>query len=348
MPITGMTSGSTGCPKRVTRTLGEFLSEYLSIKDRILTYVNPAECLGVATVSNFHAYGLMFRFFFPLLSGVPVYIRMLEYQEQFIRLAGFNKKLFLVSSPGFFKRLDENTCPVEVALTMSAGGKLAAAALNKARHTFASRILEIYGSTETGVIGYRYPENGDEAWQIPDDTIIETADSCGEENDAGPRENEKYLSTGVIKVTAPHIMKGAPFIGSDVIRLVRNGDGDLCFYLKGRSDRIIKIEDNRVSLDEIEKIVTATGDLVRDCAVICYEQGGRDFIGAMIVLSEKGRKLREEMSVGRFLINLRMLLGRNMLKLAVPRRFIIVDSLPLTDSQKVAYNRIKELLYENS
>lgn len=348
LPITGMTSGSTGCPKRVTRTLGEFLSEYLSIKDRILTYVNPAECLGVATVSNFHAYGLMFRFFFPLLSGVPVYIRMLEYQEQFIRLAGFNKKLFLVSSPGFFKRLDENTCPVEVALTMSAGGKLAAAALNKARHTFASRILEIYGSTETGVIGYRYPENGDEAWQIPDDTIIETADSCGEENDAGLRENEKYLSTGVIKVTAPHIMKGAPFIGSDVIRLVRNGDGDLCFYLKGRSDRIIKIEDNRVSLDEIEKIVTATGDLVRDCAVICYEQGGRDFIGAMIVLSEKGRKLREEMSVGRFLINLRMLLGRNMLKLAVPRRFIIVDSLPLTDSQKVAYNRIKELFYENS
>ena len=82
--------------------------------------------------------------------------------------------------------------------------------------------------------------------------------------------------------------------------------------------------------------------------MICYEQGGRDFIGAMIVLSEKGRKLREEMSVGRFLINLRMLLGRNMLKLAVPRRFIIVDSLPLTDSQKVAYNRMKELFYENS
>ena len=348
LPVTGMTSGSTGKPKKITRTLGEFLAEYLAVKELILPYVNPAECLGVATVSNFHAYGLMFRFFFPILSGVPVYTGMLEYQEQFIKLAGFNKKLFLVSSPGFFKRLDEKVCPVEVALTMSAGGKLAAAVLDKARHTFASRILEIYGSTETGVIGYRYPEKADEPWQVPDATIIETADSQAWENDDSLQEGETSVSTGVIKVTAPHIMKGTPFIGSDVIRLVRNGAGELCFYLKGRSDRIIKIEDNRVSLDEIEKIVTATGDLVRDCAVIRYEQGGRDFIGAMIVLTEKGRKLRDEMSAGRFLINLRVVLGRNMLKLAVPRRFIIADSLPHTDSQKVAYNRIKELFYENS
>lgn len=334
--ITGLTSGSTGIPKRVPRTLGDFYREIACVK----SFIRPDyadRTAGAATVTNFHAYGVLFRFLLPVISEIPVYVSMLEYQEQFDKLKGLGRSLFLISNPGFFKRLDSSPCPVGVKLMMSAGGRLAPDVLRRAVDVYGAPLLEIYGSTETGVMGYRYPVTADEDWSVPEASAVETVDAAGKITDG----------EGLIRITAPHVNGGIPYTGSDVIRLTQRPDGRQGFRLLGRSDRIIKLEDNRVSLDELEKAVSAH-EFVKECAVVRYEQKNRDFIGALLVLSEKGKEEYACMSSGRFFIRLRNDLGRVMIKLAVPRRFIIADALPLTDSRKTAYGKIERYFYHES
>ena len=336
LTITGLTSGSTGLPKRVPRTLGDFYREIECVRNFILpSYADNT--VGAATVTNFHAYGVLFRFLLPVISEIPVYVSMLEYQEQFMNLRGLSRNLFLISNPGFFKRLDDTVCPVRVNLMMSAGGRLTAPVFRKAKAVYDAPLLEIYGSTETGVMAYRYPENTEEEWLVPSVSRVETVDEEG--NAAG--------DTGLVRITSAHVNGGVPYTGSDVIRLSENSCGRQSFTLLGRSDRIIKLEDNRVSLDELEKIITAH-EFIRECAVVKFEQKGREFIGAMLVLSDTGRRELSSVTHGRFFIRLRNELGRVMIKLTVPRRFIITDELPLTDSRKIAYKKVERAFYHES
>ncbi|WP_405366361.1 AMP-binding protein [Ruminobacter sp.] len=334
--ITGLTSGSTGLPKRVPRTLGDFYSEIDCVRGFILpSYAENT--VGAATVTNFHAYGVLFRFLLPVISEIPVYVHMLEYQEQFIRLKKFGRNLFLVSNPGFFKRLDGESCPVKVNLMMSAGGRLNLPVLDKAGTVYDAPLLEIYGSTETGVMAYRYPVTAEEDWCVPETSVAEAVDENGNPVD-GP---------GLIRITAAHVNGGIPYTGSDVICLNQVRDGRTSFSLLGRSDRIIKLEDNRVSLDELEKTM-AGHEFIRECAVIKYEYNGREFIGAMLVLSENGKRAYAAETPGRFFIRLRNELSRGMVRLAVPRRFIITDELPLTDSRKIAYRKVERAFNHES
>ena len=99
--------------------------------------------------------------------------------------------------------------------------------------------------------------------------------------------------------------------------------------------------------DELEKIITAH-EFIRECAVVKFEQKGREFIGAMLVLSDTGRRELSSVTHGRFFIRLRNELGRVMIKLTVPRRFIITDELPLTDSRKIAYKKVERAFYHES
>ena len=102
-----------------------------------------------------------------------------------------------------------------------------------------------------------------------------------------------------------------------------------------------------ITLDELEKIITAH-EFIRECAVVKFEQKGREFIGAMLVLSDTGRRELSSVTHGRFFIRLRNELGRVMIKLTVPRRFIITDELPLTDSRKIAYKKVERAFYHES
>ncbi|MBO6008800.1 MAG: acyl-CoA synthetase, partial [Ruminobacter sp.] len=334
--ITGLTSGSTGLPKSVPRTLGDFYSEIDCVSGFILpSYAEST--VGAATVTNFHAYGVLFRFLLPVISEIPVYGHMLEYQEQFVRLKKFGRNLFLVSNPGFFKRLDGKACPVKVNLMMSAGGRLNREVLDKAGTVYDAPLLEIYGSTETGVMAYRYPVTAEEDWCVPETSVAEAVDENGNPVD-GP---------GLIRITAAHVNGGIPYTGSDVICLNPVRDGRASFSLLGRSYRIIKLEDNRVSLDELEKTVTGH-EFIRECAVVKYEHNGREFIGAMLVLSETGKKAYAAETPGRFFIRLRNELSRGMVRLAVPRRFIITDELPLTDSRKISYRKVERAFNHES
>lgn len=358
--ITALTSGSTGVPKKVPRTLGDFLREVELVRG-----IYPPGILDgtvcAATVSNFHAYGIMFRFFVPLMFGIPSCAFTIAYQEQLEKLGRFGRPLFFVTSPGFLKRLDVKKSPVKVRLMMSAGGILRPGVLARAKAVLGAPVLEIYGSTETGVMACRFPEDGTEPWTVPAGTRVfalrETEEGAFEAAEKGhaagpgfpPGIEADTSGTGRIGVVAPHVNAGTPYIGSDVISFEEPEEGRQAFRLFGRDDRVIKLEDNRVSLDEIEGIVLAH-PYIKECAIIKYTVKNREYTGALAVLSEEGVKEYFAAGPGKFVIGLRGAFGDKMLRVAVPRKFVFVRAIPVTENGKTAYGRIRETYFgrENS
>ncbi|MGN1392489.1 MAG: AMP-binding protein [Succinivibrionaceae bacterium] len=336
------TSGSTGIPKFISRSYYSFRQEISNLINDVDYFNNinnkdikdKKDICAIATVPLFHAYGIVFRFFIPLSLGMVSYIDMLEYQEQFYNLKDKKIEFFAISSPGFFKRLDDNKANLNIGLVLSAGGRLAPNVLSMARNFFNSKILEIYGSTETGVIGYRYPVDTTEYWKpLRDNKVyIEKQDFI-----------EEHI--GIMTFLSPYINNGCTYKGEDIVEL-KNND---FFALLGRSGRLIKIEDNRISIDEIENVLKGF-DLISDCAVVSYRRKEREYIGAAIVLSKIAYELikQKNMSRGQFVIYMRQLLMKKILPLAIPRNFMIYEHLPERPNGKIDYVKIKDKFNEIS
>jgi acyl-coenzyme A synthetase/AMP-(fatty) acid ligase len=149
--------------------------------------------------------------------------------------------------------------------------------------------------------------------------------------------NEAIKSNGVgrILLKGPYLRNGF-FLGDDVIELEK----DNSFKVLGRIGRLVKLEDNRVSLDEIETTIRKL-NLIKDAAIISYCRGVRQYLGAAIVLDAEGKRLLNEIGKGKFVIHLRKLLTNRMLQIAIPRSFHIYDELPLLPNGKVAYKQIQ-------
>ncbi|MDN8972010.1 hypothetical protein Q0P32_14595, partial [Staphylococcus aureus] len=81
---------------------------------------------------------------------------------------------------------------------------------------------------------------------------------------------------------------------SDIIQLAPDGRQ---FQLKGRADRIIKLEEKRLSLTEVEQRLISLPEIA-DAAVITQQRRGRTVLAAVIVLSAYGETRRHALSEG--------------------------------------------------
>ncbi|KAK9058216.1 hypothetical protein SSX86_023056 [Deinandra increscens subsp. villosa] len=111
--------------------------------------------------------------------------------------------------------------------------------------------------------------------------------------------------------------------------------GDLVFI--GRNDRTVKVNGNRMALEEIENAIRTHED-VSDAAVI-FKQGEGEFanLEAYIVL-----KLGHD-SVKSLSFSLRGWLVDKLPLAMIPKRFFFVDSLPISSSRKVDYKLLSSL-----
>jgi acyl-coenzyme A synthetase/AMP-(fatty) acid ligase len=114
------------------------------------------------------------------------------------------------------------------------------------------------------------------------------------------------------------------------------------FELLGRGEHIVKIEDRRVSLAEIEQNLTKH-DWVSDAAAVAFDEGGRQYIGVVLELSELGRAEIE--SSGRKELNrqLKEWLRDKSDPLALPRKFRYEDEIPVNPQGKRQQAVIRQL-----
>ncbi|WP_059021224.1 AMP-binding protein [Vibrio coralliirubri] len=315
--LTLFTSGSSGTPKAINKTL-----EHLDIETAQLDK-NWGELLRgnrvQSTVSHQHIYGLLFRILWPLCSGVPFARNNLEYPEQILSHA--NKNCVLVSSPALLKRLKHETNTAQLAGVFSSGGPLPTESAHQSRSLLGHLPIEVFGSTETGGIAFRQQESAQTPWQLFD---------CLEAS---------LNSENCIKLLSPYIDKNNWYQTADECEMVSDNQ----FILKGRTDRVIKIEEKRVSLVEVEKRLEQL-PWISECVVIPFEEPERLILASVLVLSDEGQATLATMSRGKFWLMLRSELRKWLEPIAIPRKYRVVDEIPLNSQGKRLTSHIEQLV----
>ncbi|MDH5925174.1 AMP-binding protein [Vibrio lentus] len=315
--LTLFTSGSSGTPKAINKTL-----EHLDIETAQLDK-NWGELIKGnrvhSTVSHQHIYGLLFRILWPLCSGVSFARSNLEYPEQILSHA--NKNCVLISSPALLKRLKHETNTAQLAGVFSSGGPLPTESAHQSQNLLGHLPIEVFGSTETGGIAFRQQESAQTPWQLFD--CIEA--SLNSEN--------------CIKLLSPYIDNNNWYQTADECEMVSENQ----FILKGRTDRVIKIEEKRVSLVEVEKRLEQL-TWISECVVIPFEEPERLILASVLVLSEEGQAKLATMSKGKFWLMLRSELRKWLEPIAIPRKYRIVDEIPLNSQGKRLTSHIEQLI----
>ena len=298
--VTFFTSGSTGAPKCITRSLAMLQHEIAAI-DAAFGGL-PGDGAVLSTVSHQHLYGLTFRVLWPLAAGRPFHVETLQVWESV--LAAGTSGSVLIASPAHLSRLgglSPLTDDQQPSAIFSAGAPLSAADAELARHILGVFPTEIFGSTESGAVATRRQTIGGEDWTLlPGVTLRVDSDDIA--SFASPQ-IAGWVSTGDVVAVAE---RGVRFLG--------------------RRDGVLKIEGKRVSLAEIEAGLAAL-PLVDEAAAVLLP-GSPAKLAAVVVPSEAGRIFLDAEGSFRFGRRLARLLAPRLEPMGRPKRWRFVPSLP--------------------
>lgn len=305
------TSGSTGEPSQIFKTVSALNEESTWLAK--LWGHELQDCRVVASVSHQHMYGLTFRIMLPMTQGLACDASMIQFPEQLA--AHTAHSLLFISSPAFLKRLDVNLIAPPCRKTISAAGLLDDKTAQQAKLWLGEAVCEIYGTTETGVLAWRQHHSVAPPW-LPFPDVKFTA-----------HEEEWSVRSPLIEGG------GCPL--DDNLQFTSQGE----FRLLGRRDRIVKIEEKRVSLSEIERRLMAIPG-VQDAAVVPIVRAGRMTLGAAVVPDGSANL------PAKYKTQWRDTLRQWLEPVAIPRYWRIVGSIPLNSQSKRAWAQLQELFDE--
>ncbi|MGN4048844.1 AMP-binding protein [Pseudomonas sp. SM4] len=312
------TSGSSGEPKRIDKTLRQLANEVEALEQ--LWGADLGEACIIGSVATQHIYGLLFRVLWPLCAGRPFVRKQLAFPEDMQRASREHPAFAWVASPALLKRMGDNLdwpALSPVRRVFSSGGALPAEAAQSLQQRLQQWPTEILGSSETGGIAWR---QGEQLWQ-PFAGVELSQDADGALLIASP-----YLPAGHIEHTA------------DAARIAADGR----FELLGRLDRIVKLEEKRISLPMLEQALVAHAWVAE--ARLGVVQENRASLGALLVLSESGLFALREHGRRSLTEGLRKHLSQHCEALALPRRWRLVRQLPLNSQGKLPQAEVEALL----
>lgn len=311
------TSGSTGEATAIGKCLGQLAREVEALQATFGARLEGAVVHG--TVSHQHIYGLLFRVLWPLAAGRVIAPRLFFHEEI---AAALDAPALLVSSPAHLKRipdtLDWQMARTQLRAVFSSGGALSEEAAVAARCVLGHAPVEIYGSSETGGIAWRERQRPDPSWT--------------------PLPGVAWrIVEGQLEVASPHLPGGDWWRSADCVE----PDGAGGFHLLGRADRIVKVEERRVSLTALERQLTALPE-VTEARVVLID-GPRAELAAVVGLSEPGRtRLHHDGRRG-----LAQALGQALAggqdAVTRPRRWRFVDALPMNTQGKTTDATLRAL-----
>ena len=110
----------------------------------------------------------------------------------------------------------------------------------------------------------------------------------------------------------------------------------------GRLDRIVKVEEKRLSLDELEQSLINTS-LAEQCYSFLLTDR-RDKIGVVLVLTETGKELLQQQGRSELIKQLRKQLMQVFETVVLPRKWVFMQSLPLTTQAKIDTELLRQLV----
>ncbi|SKA60664.1 Acyl-CoA synthetase (AMP-forming)/AMP-acid ligase II [Succinivibrio dextrinosolvens DSM 3072] len=317
-PIIFYTSGTTGKSKRVNKSLKSMQIDITCSYELSDSLESIDNLKLISTVPPYHMYGLTYRIFMPILRHIPMTTYMIRFPEE---LENYTESVALITSPAFVKRLDTHIKAPDIRLCLSAGSPMPDdAALDFFRWSECP-VTEIYGSTESNSMAHR-DNRGDKPLFIPFSAVkfVKTEDGY---------KLDSLMSDGYDRIDDNLEFEG-PY-----------------FRITGRKDKIVKIEENRVSLTQIEKLLK-DNPLIKDAVALVITRNRRACIGAVCVLNNESiaQNINNQNDASfdrKSVVNaLKEYLKGYLPAVAIPRYFRIVETIPVNHMGK----RITPLLEE--
>mgnify|MGYP001349216161 CR=1 FL=1 len=319
------TSGSSGTPKRITKNLRQLTAELDDLAKVFGEFIRNSAFL--ATVSHQHIYGLLFRVLLPLSLRCPFGAEFHEYPETLVAATATLEKLSVeravwVSSPAHLKRMPElvdlTAIGDKLALVFSSGGPLSLDAATRFYQAANQDIHEVLGSTETGGVAYRIQRQSN-LWQ-------------------------RFPSVEIKSDDRDALLVRSPFLETAHFQALGNRVelvDDQHFHLHERIDRIVKVEEKRLSLPELERRLQKH-PAVQECAALVIE-GKRATVCVVAQLSAKGQALLEQQGKRQVTETLRHHLESFYETVLLPKKWRFVDTLPYNAQGKLPVAQLSAL-----
>ncbi|MDR0455011.1 MAG: AMP-binding protein [Deferribacteraceae bacterium] len=317
------TSGSTGVPKIIKKRFANLEAEALYLLTLLSEYIKQKPTF-ITTVNINHMYGIFYAFLAPFCKMLPINADIVLTPEQVMSHLKNYDKVFLVSSPSFLERVgkykDEYRFDIAPVCITSSGGPLRESPANNVYEQFGVYPLEIFGSTETGGVAHSVLSavNG---W-----TIFDPVDAVLSQNEC------LLVKSGFID---------APFEMADKIKFIEPRR----FILKERTDRLIKFEEKRVSLPEIESYIKNIPFV--DNAYTILVSRDKPFIGCCVTLNGEGKKKIIQVGKKGIVDFIRKELSKYTDIVCIPSKWRIIEEIPVNTQGKVLPEKILNIFSNN-
>ncbi len=334
-----LTSGSTGEGKPIPKAL-RHLEDEIEVLEENFGAACSESTRVFSTVSHQHLYGLLFRVLWPLAAGRPFRSETFLHPEELFPRMLESDSFVLATTPVHLRRM----CSLDgfshlragCRALFSSGSPLESDTATRVAEAVGTAPYEIFGSTETGGVAWRQQKPGGSAsaWTPLARVHIEPPQADGR-----------------LVLRSPFVSVGSAVAGEDgqrfamADRIEAHPDGS--FDLLGRSDRVVKIGDKRLSLPEMEQFLERHR-FVSEARLVATGHGTQTRVGAVVVATTAGRN--ELRSQGRRAVAsaLSEHLGSYWDRVLFPRSWRYVDELPRDAQGKTSRAALESILRNRS
>lgn len=333
------TSGSEKDPKAVMLSHKNIMHNILAIQQVLDISSADVFC---ANLPYFHVFGLTINFWVPIFLGssVSAHANPLDYRAV-VESIKKRKVTILVATPtfyyGYFKRMNPGDFD-SVRFAISGADKLHPQIRDEFLKNHNIEVLEGYGTTETSpVVSTNTPamkKFGSIGKPLPGVRVKIVGLETDQEVPAGQE--------GKILVKGDLVMKGYYGDYEETTMRIRNGwydtgdvgmlDEDGFLYHRGRLKRFVKIAGEMISLTKVEAELDA---ILPDGTLCCVVEIPDPIKGAEIVAAVTTKEIDQK--------KMKKLLSKNLPSLAIPKRFHVIENIPLAGSGKVNFRAVEEI-----
>ncbi|MBQ6224586.1 MAG: acyl-[Campylobacter sp.] len=329
------TSGSEGTPKGVVLSHENIQANCLQLKS-VLDFGLRDRVFNAMPI--FHSFGLTVGTLLPLLSGVEVFFYPSPLHYRIVPELIYDRNATIIfGTDTFFNGYAKMAHPYDfysVRLAVVGAEKLKEETIRKYYDQFGLRIMEGYGATETspvlavntsmffkrGSVGRLLPGIEYKLEKIP-----------------GVEEGGKLLvkggniMAGYLRDTKPGVLE-APKEGwydtGDIVRI----DEDGFVFILGRAKRFAKIAGEMISLTAVESELNALWPDKMNAVVNIPDERK----GEQLILFTTNKDAKRSDIVADFKVS-------GLSELAVPKKIIITEEIPLMGTGKIDYVKLKKI-----
>ncbi|QOY88235.1 AMP-binding protein [Paludibaculum fermentans] len=334
------TSGSEGKPKGVVLSHWAILSDI----EQVFSIIDVSRADKIlSAMPVFHSFGLTAGFMLPIVSGLRLFLYPSPLHYSIVPELFYDRDATVMfATPTFLKHYAKRAHPYDfrkVKMLLGGAEKLTDEIRNTYMDKFGVRVLEGYGATEcapviavntamrykAGTVGEILPLM---EWKLEKVPGIEEG---GLLHVKGPNVMLGYWrESNPCVLEPPESVFGPGWYPTGDLAVV---DSDGFLQLRGRVKRFAKVAGEMISLEVVEKIAEAASPKHIHGAVTRPDAGR----GEMIVLCTQDKDLKRDQLQAA---------AREMgaPELAIPRRIVYIDKIPLLGTGKKDYPKLSQLV----